>query len=115
MPFSLATATVNGQLGQQRERGPGFGASFSLTLALTGTTFPDAITFSVTGLPTGATATFSPATTAAGSAVTPVTLTIQTANTTTAARSEQPTPGNPLAPCSTGLPAVAAAGPEGSA
>jgi hypothetical protein len=56
----------------------------------------------VTGLPTGSTATFSPATIAAGSAITPVTLSIQTANTQTA-HNEQPTPGNPLAPVALGL------------
>jgi hypothetical protein len=58
---------------------PGSAANFNLTLTPTGTTFPDAITFSVTGLPTGATAT------------------------TTSARNEQPASGNPLAPVALGF------------
>lgn len=97
LPFTLspASGTTTGSVA------PGAAAIFSLTLTPTGTTFPDAIMFSVTGLPPGATATFSPATIAAGSAVTPVTLTIQTANTT--ARNEQPSSGNPLAPVALGF------------
>jgi lipopolysaccharide export LptBFGC system permease protein LptF len=43
----------------------------------TGTTFPAAVTLSVTGLPPGATATLSPKTLAAGAGATNVSLTIQ--------------------------------------
>jgi hypothetical protein len=98
LPFTLGTPT-----GSTAESvAPGAAASFSLILTPTETTFPDAITFSVTGLPTGAIATFSPATIAAGSAVTPVMLTIQTPSTTTA-HNEQPSSGNPLATVALGL------------
>jgi sugar lactone lactonase YvrE len=105
LPFTLApaTGTTARGTGTTASVAPGLAATFSLTLAPAGaTTFPDPITFSVTGLPPGATATFSPATIAAGSKVTPVTLTIQTATTTTA-RNEEPTSGNPLAPVALGF------------
>jgi hypothetical protein len=105
LPFTLTTATgsMTGSSGTSASVAPGSVASFSLTLAPAGaTTFPDPITFAVMGLPTGAIATFSPATIAAGSMVTPVTLSIQTANTQTA-RSEQPTSGNPLPPVALGF------------
>jgi hypothetical protein len=49
-----------------------------------GSTYPDALTLSATGLPAGATVAFSPATIAAGSGATPVTMTIQTVNQQTA-------------------------------
>jgi hypothetical protein len=100
LPFTLTTAAGSAS---GESVSPGSVASFNLTLAPAGaTTFLDPITFSVTGLPTGATATFSPATIAAGSAITPVTLSIQTANTQTA-YNEQPTSGNPLAPAALGF------------
>ncbi len=57
---------------------PGSSAVFSFTLSPTGSaTFPAAITLSASGLPAGATATFSPATIAAGAGSTTVTLTVQ--------------------------------------
>jgi hypothetical protein len=54
-----------------------------------GTTYPDAVTFSATGLPPGATVAFSPATIPAGSGATPITMTIQTSKPQTA-RNEKP-------------------------
>jgi hypothetical protein len=104
LPFTLTTSTgtTGGSTGTSASVAPGAPATFNFTLTPgAGGTFPDAITFSVTGLPTGATATFSPATIAAGSAVTPVTLTIQTATTT--ARNEESTSGNPLSPVALGF------------
>jgi hypothetical protein len=81
---------------------PGAAATFTLTLSPAGAgTYPDALTLSATGLPTGATATFSPATIQAGSAVTPVTLTIQTSSQT--ARNEKPSSGRPFAPVALGF------------
>ena len=80
---------------------PGGAAMYSLTMAPAGTVYPDAVIFSATGLPTGATATFSPAMIPANSPVTPLTLTIQTSNSQTnvqTARSEQAFSGLPLAP-----------------
>jgi hypothetical protein len=58
------------------------------------TTYPDALTFNASGLPTGAAAIFSPATVADGSAATPVTLTIQTSSQ--AARTEKAASGQIL-------------------
>ncbi len=104
LPFTLATATGStAGSGTSTSVAPGAAASFSLTLSpATGATFPDPIAFTATGLPAGATATFSPAMIAAGSAATTVTLSIQTASTQVA-RNEQPITGNPLAPVALGF------------
>jgi sugar lactone lactonase YvrE len=60
---------------------PGGQAVYSLTLSPpSGMTFAAPITFSVTGLPPGATATFSPATVAAGAGTTTVTMTVTLAS-----------------------------------
>jgi sugar lactone lactonase YvrE len=57
---------------------PGGTGVFTLTMSPAGAaTFPTAVTLSLSGLPTGATYTFSPATLPAGSGTTTVTLTIQ--------------------------------------
>ena len=64
---------------------PGGAAAFNLVLAPgSGPTYPDALTLSATGLPAGATVTFSPATIPAGSGATPVTMTVQTVKQQTA-------------------------------
>jgi sugar lactone lactonase YvrE len=59
---------------------PGTSATYSITVSplSPATTFPSAITVSAAGLPTGATARFSPATIAAGAGSTQVTLTVTT-------------------------------------
>src|SRR6202012_5066960 len=60
---------------------PGGAAAFNLILAPgSGPTYPNALTLSASGLPAGATVTFSPATIPAGSGATPVTMTVQTVN-----------------------------------
>jgi polygalacturonase/sugar lactone lactonase YvrE len=57
---------------------PGGTGTFTLTLGPSGaSTFPSAVTLSLSGLPPGATYTFSPSTLAAGAGTTTVTLTIQ--------------------------------------
>jgi hypothetical protein len=82
---------------------PGGAATFTLTLSSgSGATYPDAVTLTASGLPSGATATFSPATIPAGSAATSVTLTIQTSNSQTA-RNEKPSSGSPFAPVALGF------------
>jgi sugar lactone lactonase YvrE len=64
---------------------PGGAAAFNLMLAPgSGAAYPDALTLSATGLPAGATVTFSPAMIPAGSGATPVTMTVQTINPQTA-------------------------------
>jgi hypothetical protein len=64
---------------------PGGAAAFNLMLTTgSGTTYPDALALSATGLPAGATATFSPAKFPAGNGPTPVTITIQTIHPQTA-------------------------------
>jgi len=83
---------------------PGGAASYSLALTTVSgtTTFPDVMTFTVSGLPTGAVATFSPSTIVAGSGPTTVTLTIQT-STSQASTHESPFPYGPVAPFIIGL------------
>ena len=102
--FTVAaqTFTLASSSGSSATTTAGGTANYTLTLTPgSGTTFPNAITFGATGLPTGATATFSPATLPAGSGVTSVTLTIQTSSQS--ARNERPSPGMPLAPLELGL------------
>jgi sugar lactone lactonase YvrE len=70
---------------------PGGTAVFTLTVSpINAATFPSAVTLSVSGLPEGAIATFSPITLPAGSGTTTVTLTIQLPQTAAAL---QPTHG----------------------
>ncbi|WP_232296351.1 choice-of-anchor D domain-containing protein [Terriglobus sp. TAA 43] len=81
------------------------GGTATYTLSLSPgavTTFPNAVNLSVSGIPTGATATFSPTTLPAGSGLTSVTLTIQTSKTQTA-RNESSFPMSPIAPVALGL------------
>jgi sugar lactone lactonase YvrE len=60
---------------------PGGAATYNISLTPgTGSTFADALTLTISGLPTGATATFSPASIAAGTGATAVKLTVQTSN-----------------------------------
>jgi sugar lactone lactonase YvrE len=90
--FTLTTGTGSGS-GVESVL-PGGAAVFNLTLAPgSGSTYPNALTLSATGLPAGATVAFSPATIAAGSGATPVTMTIQTVNQQTA---HGQTPGRSL-------------------
>ena len=64
---------------------PGGTASYKLTISpVGGKTFPQAVNLSASGLPSGAIATFSPATIAAGAGSTTVTLTIHLSNATAA-------------------------------
>jgi len=88
-PFTLTTA--NGTMSVAA----GAAASYSLTLTPPmGITLNDPITLAATGLPAGATATFSPAgSIMLGSAAATVTLSIQTASATTA-HNEKPVMGN---------------------
>src|SRR3984885_15346138 len=76
--------------------------AFTLTLSpWSSATYPDAVTLTAAGLPSGATATFSPATIAAGSGATPVTLTIQTGSQS--GHNEAPLGSQPWAPVALGL------------
>jgi len=78
-------------------------ATYSLVLTpLITTTLPSTVTFSVSGLPTGATATFTPASVAAGSGTTPFILTIN-APAITAQLHSEPSHHNRLAPVAAAL------------
>jgi hypothetical protein len=75
-------------------------------MAPEGTIHPDAVIFSATGLPTGATARFSPAKLPANSSMTQLTRTIQSSNSQSnaqTARHEQSSSGLPLAPGALGF------------
>lgn len=77
---TLTLGTISG--GATITGSPGGQATYSMTLTPpAGTTFPDPITFSISGLPDGATATFSPNPIPAGSGTTIVTLTIDVPTT----------------------------------
>jgi hypothetical protein len=97
--FSLSVGTG----GSSASTTPGGAASFGLMLSPgAGSTFPDTISFSISGLPPGATATFSPATIAAGSPATAVMLTIQTGSSQ-ARLNENPFSGKSAAPVTIGF------------
>jgi hypothetical protein len=76
---------------------PGGQAVYKLAISPpSGTTFPDPITLKVSGMPAGATATFSPATVPAGAGATTVTLTIAVPASASAAPMRMPFGGGPL-------------------
>jgi flavin reductase (DIM6/NTAB) family NADH-FMN oxidoreductase RutF len=76
---------------------PGGAATYTFPVTPAGgTDLPAALAFSVSGLPTGFTATFNPASLAAGSPATTVTLTIDVPLTATLQRNMQPGKGLPL-------------------
>jgi hypothetical protein len=58
---------------------PGNAAGYTVQVAPTSTAYPGTVTFAATGLPTGATISFSPATVAANGGITPSNVTVQTA------------------------------------
>jgi hypothetical protein len=76
--------TVTGPAGAQTVQAGGT-ALFTITVAATNGNFPGSVTLSASGLPTGATANFSPATLTPGSASATSQLSIQTAGPTASA------------------------------
>ena len=86
--FSLSAATGSST---SATVSPGGAASYRLAVSPSnGTTFPATVTFSVTGLPTGAIATFSPQTLAAGAGTTDVGLAVQVPTQTASLRPSHP-------------------------
>jgi hypothetical protein len=76
---------------------PGGAATYTIPVGLSGgTVLPAAVAFSVSGLPAGFAATFSPASLAAGSPATNVTLTIEVPQTAMLQRNMEPGEGLPL-------------------
>jgi hypothetical protein len=88
--FNLVISISSGSTGVTTVTAqPGGTAVYTFTLSPVGsTTFPATVTLSASGLPAGATYSFAPATLAAGTGSTTVTLTIQLAQTV--ALNEQP-------------------------
>jgi sugar lactone lactonase YvrE len=97
LDFNLALSTSNGGSTSQTITSGGTATYSVVVNPLSGTTFPAAVSFSASGLPAGATATFSPQTIAAGSGSTPVTLTVQLSSATASAQPENHS-GRGLAP-----------------
>lgn len=99
--FSLTVTAASLELTSSSGGGtvePGEAAAYHLMVAPgSGPTYPNAVTFTATGLPSGATAAFSPATVPGGSGATPVTMTIQTSKGQTA-RTEKPSLRGTLGP-----------------
>jgi RHS repeat-associated protein len=90
------TLTIAGT-GSSQTVQPGGTAIYTLPMSPSGgTTFPAAVTFAATGLPTGYTATFSPTSIAAGSSATNVNLTIQVPLTAKLQQRAQPGQSVPL-------------------
>ena len=90
------TLTIGGS-GSSQTVQPGGTATYSLPMTPSGgTTFPAAVTFSVSGLPTGFTATFSPPSLAAGTSATNVALMIQVPVTARLENRSQPGRSLPL-------------------
>jgi hypothetical protein len=65
-------------------------ATYNFALAPLSGNYPGAVSFSVTGLPTGATASFTPSSVAVGAGATPVVMTVQTASATAQNKSNSP-------------------------
>jgi large repetitive protein len=96
---SILDFTLNSGLSVQPQNViPGGVASYSLALAPSAGVYPGMVTFSVSGLPLGATASFSPDSLTADAGAQTVTLTVQTAATT--AGKTAPSIGRMLAPIS---------------
>jgi hypothetical protein len=92
--LTLSSGSGTGSNSGSATVAPGAAATFTIALAPGGSaTYPDAVTFSASGLPAGATGTFSPAT-IPGSGATSVTFTIQTSSQT--AHIEKPLSGRPF-------------------
>jgi sugar lactone lactonase YvrE len=84
--FTLAVTTPAGVSSPAQTVVPGGIANYKLVFGPSGgTTFPAAVTLTVSGLPTGAIATITPSTIPAGSGPTNVTLAIQTSTTVASA------------------------------
>jgi hypothetical protein len=90
------TLTI-GASGSSQSVQPGGTATYSLPMTPSGgATFPAAVSFSASGVPTGFTATFSPSSLTAGSAATNVALMIQVPTTAMLDNSSRPDRGLPL-------------------
>jgi sugar lactone lactonase YvrE len=90
------TLTI-GASGSSQSVQPGGTATYTLPMTPSGgTTFPAAVSFSASGVPTGFTATFSPSSLTAGSAATNVALMIQVPTTAMLDNSSRPDRGLPL-------------------
>jgi sugar lactone lactonase YvrE len=96
--FTLAVSTAAGAA-PTAAVAPGGVATYTLAFGpSSGTTFPAAVTLTVSGLPAGATATITPSTIPAGSGPTNVTLAIQTSTTIASAISNRGSFERALAP-----------------
>lgn len=87
LSFTLALNPGSGSSGQSQTVQPGGAATYAFNITPTVGAYPGPVTFSATGLPQGATVTFSPATLAPSAGAKTITMTVQTAASATSALS----------------------------
>jgi hypothetical protein len=90
VPVAALDFSLNTSGAQSQTVMPGGAASYSFQISPTYGSYPSQVTFSASGLPVGATATFSPAAIAANGGAQTVMLTIQTQGPATAAKKGSP-------------------------
>ena len=100
--FNLTISTTSGGSSSQTASPGGTATYLLLFTPVDGSTFPQVVNLTVSGLPTGATATLTPDRLSAGSGTTPVTLTVNLANATAAVHRSNPFGTNRL-PMALGL------------
>jgi streptogramin lyase len=94
--FSLSVSTASGG-SSTATASPGGSATYPLVFTpVNGTIFPQTVNLTVSGLPSGATATLTPNTLPAGSGTTPVSLVVQLPNSTARYTSPNQFPGRQL-------------------
>jgi len=96
--FTIATAGATSQLVI-----PGQSVTYGFTVQSQGAAFPSPVTLTASGLPSGAIATFAPATITPGSTATTFSLSVQTPALKTANRAPTNPSHNPLLPVSSAL------------
>lgn len=80
-PLDFTIGVNGGAAGASQTVQSGGSVTYALSVTPTASTYPGAVSFSVTGLPTGATATFTPATLAANAGAQTVNLSVHTIKT----------------------------------
>jgi hypothetical protein len=93
VPVTNLDFTFNSTAAPNQTVAPGGAAKYTFQVSPTEGSYPSAISFSATGLPAGATASFSPSTIAANGGAQTVTMTIQTPPPSTTAKNSNPLGG----------------------
>ena len=80
LDFTITASAQSGTAGSSQTVLAGAAANYALSVAPTAGSYPGVVSFSVSGLPSGATASFSPANLASNAGAQSVTMTVQTIN-----------------------------------